>query len=72
MKASKYSGVCLSLVFFSAGAYLLQDSVRNSGRFAEEGILLGALLSALALVGLSWSAKLHMLTKAVERHVRGR
>lgn len=71
MRASKYFGLCLSIVFLSAGAYLLQDSVRNSGRFAEEGILIGALFSALALVWMSWSIKLHLLTKAVERHMRG-
>jgi hypothetical protein len=62
----------MSVVFLVAGAYVLQESVRDSGHFAEEGILAGALLSALALVAMSWSIKLHLGMKALERHMRGR
>jgi hypothetical protein len=72
MRTGKYVVVCLSIVFLLAGAYVLQESVRNSGHFAEEGILAGALLSALALVAMSWSLKLHLGMKALERHMRGR
>lgn len=72
MKTGKYLIVCLSIVFFLAGAYVLRESVRNSGHYAEEGILIGALLSALALVTMSWSLKLHLGVKALERHMRGR
>jgi hypothetical protein len=72
MKTVKYFAVCLSVVFLLAGAYVLQQSLRNSGRFAEEGILAGALLSALALVAMSWSLKLHLSVKALERHMKGR
>ena len=69
---SKHFSLCLSIVFLSAEAYVLRDSVRKSGRFAEEGILIGAFLSALALVSMSWSIKVYLLTKTVERHMRGR
>ena len=72
MKTGKYFAVCLSVVFLLAGAYVLQQSLRNSGRFAEEGILAGALLTALALVAVSWSIKSHLTVKALERHMRGR
>jgi hypothetical protein len=72
MRTGKYFGACLSVVFLVAGAYVLQESVRDSGHFAEEGILAGALLSALALVAMSWSIKLHLGMKALERHMRGR
>jgi hypothetical protein len=72
MRAGKHLVVCLSIVFLLAGVYVLQESVRNSGHFAEEGILFGALLSALALVAMSWSIKLHLVMKALERHMRGR
>jgi len=50
----------------------MQESVHNSGHYAEEGILVGALLSALALLALSWSIKLHLVMKALERHMKGR
>jgi len=72
VRAGKYLVVCLSIVFLSAEAYVMQESVHNSGHYAEEGILVGALLSALALLALSWSIKLHLVMKALERYMRGR
>jgi hypothetical protein len=72
MRTGKYFAVCLSIVFSLAGAYVIRESIRNAGHFAEEGILAGALLSALALVAMSWSIKLHLVMKALERHMRGR
>ena len=70
MKSNKYFGLCLSVVFTLAGGYVLQESLQNSGRYAEEGILAGGLLSALALVSMSWSIKLHLGMKAMQRHMR--
>jgi hypothetical protein len=72
MRTGRYFGVCLSVVFLLAGAYVLRESLHNTGHFAEEGILGGALLSALALVVMSWSIKVHLGVKALERHMRGR
>jgi hypothetical protein len=72
MRTGKHLIVCLSVVFLVAGVYVLRESVRNTGHFAEEGILAGALLSALALVAMSWSLKLHLGGKAFEKHMRGR
>jgi len=72
MRTGKYLVVLLSIVFLLAGAYVIRESIRNPGHYAEEGILVGALLSALALVTVSWSIKLHLAMKALERHMRGR
>jgi hypothetical protein len=72
MKTERYLGVAFSVVFLMAGAYVLRESMRNSGHYAEEGVLVGALLSAFALVLMSWSIKLHLGVKALERHMRGR
>ncbi|PYU39385.1 MAG: hypothetical protein DMG54_27035 [Acidobacteria bacterium] len=72
MRTGKYFVVCLSIVFLLAGVYVIQESVRHSGHYAEEGILVGALLSALALAAMFWSIKLHLVMKALERHMKGR
>lgn len=72
MRTGKYFGLCLAVLFLLAGSYVLQQSVHNSGEYAEEGILAGALLSALALVAASWSIKVHQGMKALERHMKGR
>jgi hypothetical protein len=72
MKAAKYFAVCLSVALLAAGVYVLRESVHNSGRFADEGVLVGALLSTLALVALGWSIKVHRGMKALDRHLRRR
>jgi hypothetical protein len=72
MKTAKYFAVCLPVALLVAGVYVLRESVHNSGRFADEGVLAGALLSALALVALRWSIKLYRGMKALDRHLRRR
>jgi hypothetical protein len=72
MKNGKYFSLCLAVVFLLAGSYVLRQSLQNSGPYAEEGILGGALLSALALVAMAWSVKAHLGMKALERHMKGR
>jgi hypothetical protein len=72
VNSNKYFGLCLSAVFLLTGGYVLQESPPNSGHYAEEGILAGALLSALALVSIWWSSKLHLGMKVLQRHMKGR
>jgi hypothetical protein len=72
VNSNKYFGLCLSAIFLLTGGYVLQESLSNSGHYAEEGILSGALLSALALVSISWSIKLHLEMKALQRHMQER
>jgi hypothetical protein len=72
MKKGKYFGLCLAVLLLLTGSYVLQESLRNSGEYAEEGILAGALLAALAFVAVAWSIKAHQGMKALERHMKGR
>jgi hypothetical protein len=70
LRREKYLAVFFFVVFLSAGAYLLQDSIGNGGRYAEESALVGALLLALAFVAFSWSIRVHLHGKALHRHLR--
>jgi Kef-type K+ transport system membrane component KefB len=64
--------ICLAIVVFLSGAYLLEDSVRNLGRYAEEWIWIGALLLTVGSALISWLIKLHQFNRGVQRHTRGR
>jgi hypothetical protein len=70
MKRDKYLSLFLFVVFFSVGVYLLHDSLHDSGRYADSGVLAGALLSAFALAALGWAIRQHLLNKALRRHLR--
>jgi hypothetical protein len=70
MRKSKYLDVLLSMTSLLMGTYLLMDSISNSGRYADECILIGAVLSALGLVLMSWSFERRHNTKAMQRHLR--
>ena len=72
MKRSKYLSLFLFLVFSSAGAYLLRDSLYDPGPYADAGVLAGALLSALALAAISWTIRQHLMARALRRHLRRR
>jgi hypothetical protein len=72
MKPAGYFSLWLAAVLLGAGAYILQQSVRNSGHYAEAGVLAGALLTGLALAAMTWSIKLRQGVKALEKHMRGR
>jgi len=71
MRKRKHLDVLLSIVSLLTGTYLLLDSTSNSGRYAEERILIGAVLSALGLVLMSWSFERLHSTKALLRHLKG-
>jgi hypothetical protein len=72
MKKGKYFGLCLAVLLLLAGSYVLRESLSSSGPNAEDGILAGALLAALAFVAVAWSIKAHQGMKALERHMKGR
>ena len=72
LRREKYLALFFFAVFLSAGAYLLQDSISNGGRYAEEGALAGALFSALALAAVARFIRLHLHSKALYRHLRSR
>lgn len=71
MRREKYLSLFLSVVFLSAGAYLLHDSLHNAGPYADTGVLAGALLSALALAAMAWAIRQHLMNKALQRQLRG-
>jgi hypothetical protein len=71
-KKEKYLFLFLFVLFISVGAYLLEDSIRNTGQYAEETAIAGALLSALALAAVAWSIRVHLQGKALRRHLRTR
>jgi hypothetical protein len=71
-RIEKYAGVGLAILFLAAGTYLLEESIHDSGQYAEESVLVGRLLMALALPAMLWSIKVHLLTRALQRHMRGR
>jgi len=71
MRKRKHLDVLLSMVSLLTGTYLLLDSTGNSGRYAEERILIGAVLSALGLVLMSWSFERLHSTKALQQHLKG-
>lgn len=70
MKRDKYLGLFLFVVFSSAGAYFLHDALYDPGPFADTGVLAGAVFSALALAAMVWVIRQHLMTKALERHLR--
>jgi len=72
MRRDKYFSLFLFVVFFSLGAYLLHDSLHDPGRYSDATVLVGALLSALALAALAWAIRQHLMSKALRRHLRRR
>lgn len=69
MKRDKYLSLFLSFVFFTAGAYLLSDSLHDSTH-SEATLLAGALLVGLALAAVAWAVRQHMMSKTLHRHLR--
>jgi protein-S-isoprenylcysteine O-methyltransferase Ste14 len=69
MRRDKYLSLFLSFVFFSAGAYLLRDSLQDSTH-SDATVVAGALLLALGLVAAAWAARQHLMSKTLHRHLR--
>ena len=56
MKAARYLWLALSVLFCLVGMYVLLDSIRHEGPYADEYVLLGATLTALGLASLAVQA----------------
>jgi hypothetical protein len=70
MKRDKYLSLVLSILFTVLGAYLTYDSLHDTSRNAETGVLAGGLLFALGMACLAWAIRQHMMAKALRRHLR--
>jgi hypothetical protein len=69
MKRAKYLGLFCFVIFSSLGAYLLHDSIISPGPYAEEEVLLGAVLFAFAVAAMTWAIRQHFMAKALHRHL---
>ena len=57
MRPDRYLWITLSVFFCSLGAYVLIDSMRNSGPYAEVWILFGGTLAGLGLAAIFFGFK---------------
>ncbi len=71
MKPETYFWITLSVVFCSLGSYAVVNSVNHPGPYAEEYILLGGTLAALALPALFFAFKQRAQVKALAQHMKG-
>jgi hypothetical protein len=72
MKKNLYFSIALSVLFTTVGAYLTYDSLQDTGRNADTGVLAGGLLFALGLACMAWAIRQHLVAKALRRHLRRR
>ena len=70
MNAERYVWAALSILFCLLGAYVLLDSIRQAGPYAEEYVLLGATLTALGLASLWILYGQYRQVRAMARHMR--
>jgi hypothetical protein len=70
MKKDKFPAILLPIIFFFSGAYILQDTVIRPGAYAEEWILIGAVLSACFLAAIGWFFKLLGDARSIHRRMR--
>jgi O-antigen ligase len=72
MKKNFYFSVALSVLFTTVGVYLTYDSLRDTGRNADTGVLAGGLIFALGLACMAWAIRQYLMAKALRRHLRRR
>jgi hypothetical protein len=72
MKKNFYLSLTLFVLFCTAGAYLVYDSLHDTGRNADTGVLAGGLIFALGLASMAWAIRQHLMAKALHRHLRRR
>ncbi|HMD39166.1 MAG TPA: hypothetical protein VKH15_07785 [Candidatus Acidoferrum sp.] len=70
MKTGRYIWIAPFLFFFLVGTYVLLDSVRRPGPYADEYILLGGTLTALGLAALFFGFEQYLQIRAMARHMR--
>ena len=72
MKKNFYFSVALSVLFTAVGSYLTYDSLHDTGRNADTGVLAGGLFFALGMACIAWAIRQHLMAKALRRHLRRR
>ena len=72
MKKNFYVSVVLFVLFTTVGFYLTYDSLHDTGRNADTGVLAGGLIFALGLACMAWAIRQHLVAKALRRHLRRR
>ncbi len=70
MRPERYLWVTLAVLFCSLGVHVLIDSVRHSGPYAEEYILLGGTLVGLGLASVFFAFKQRAQVRALAQHMR--
>jgi hypothetical protein len=71
VKKARTPAVWLSLILLATGLYILQYSVSHHGRYADEWILMGALLSSFAVATMAIFLRLPAQSRSMHRHARG-
>lgn len=69
MKPDRYLWIVLSILLCSLGGKVLIDSVRHSGPYAEEYMLLGATVAAMGLAALFFAFRQRVQLKALAQHM---
>jgi hypothetical protein len=69
MRPNGYFWVALSALFCSVSARVLVDSVRGSGPYAEEYILLGGTLAGLGVAAMFFAVKQRAQIRALAQHM---
>jgi hypothetical protein len=70
MKADGYLWGAVAALLCTAGSYVLLDSVRHASQYAEEYVLLGAVLTVLGLATLWILFEQYRQGRAMARHLQ--
>jgi hypothetical protein len=70
MKADRYLWGTLAVSLCTVGVYLLLDSVGHASQYADEYVLLGAVLTVLGLATLWILFERYRQGRAMARHLR--
>jgi hypothetical protein len=69
MRKNRSFCVVLSLLLSSLGMYLLLDTIHRPGKFPDECILVGAMLTALGIATAYVAVEQHRQLRALARHM---